>query len=97
MPLQTTSEKLKYALDETSFHESKFANIIVENASGPIHPSASFTLFGSILLSPDNQHVTVDVTAKGVQFSPEAGLERVDWMVTAELKKKTMRASVKNM
>lgn len=83
----TESEVLMYVLDETEFHESKFANIVVENASGPGNPSASFTLFGHVSLSENNRNIMASVSAKGAIFSREAGLEKVTWFVEATLKK----------
>ena len=58
---------------------------LVENASGPLHPSASFGLYGNLVLSDSGENFTIHVNAKGAQFSPEAGLNKVIWIVTASL------------
>lgn len=79
------SSTLQYVLEETNFSEWKLANIVVENASGPLHPSASFGFYGHLALSDNGANLTIHVNAKGARFSPEAGLNRVTWIVTASL------------
>lgn len=81
----TEESKIQYVLHETSFHEFEPANIVVENASGPLNPSGSFTLLGDLYLNRDRTELRITVNAKGPYFTLEGAPEKLTWDVKASL------------
>lgn len=79
-------QPLKYVLEETSFHEHSWGNIVIQDSMGPLNPAASFVLYGNLSLE-DNKLLHISVSANNVKFPQTAGLVSLRWNVQATLKK----------